>query len=104
MTARIVPSLGTPAEAMALFTGAFLRGAGGVVDDYRALAHPWGVAVENITMPIAVFHGDDDSMVPLRHSEELVARVPNARLTVWPAAGHLGTVAHVGEILDALRA
>ena len=42
-------------------------------------------------------------MVPLRHSEELVARVPNAQLTVWPGEGHLGTVAHAGEILDALR-
>ena len=99
----LVPEMGTPAEAMALFTGAFLRGAGGVVADYAALARPWGVAVEDITIPVAVFHGDADTMVPLRHSEELVARTPNARLTVWPAAGHLGTVAHVGEILDALR-
>jgi pimeloyl-ACP methyl ester carboxylesterase len=101
---EIVPTLGTPAEAMALFTGAFLRGARGVVADYAALAHPWGVAVERIEIPVAVFHGDADTMVPLRHSEELVARVPSARLTVWPAAGHLGTVAHVGEILDALHA
>jgi hypothetical protein len=42
-------------------------------------------------------------MVPLRHGEELAARVPDARLTVWPGDGHLGTVAHVDEILDALR-
>jgi pimeloyl-ACP methyl ester carboxylesterase len=99
----LVPTLGTPAEAMALFTGAFLRGARGVVDDYAALAHPWGVAVEDIAIPVAVFHGDADTMVPLRHSEELVARVATARLTVWPSAGHLGTVAHVGDILDAVR-
>ncbi len=100
----LVPTLGTPAEAMALFTGAFLRGARGVVADYAALARPWGVAVERIDIPVAVFHGDADTMVPLRHSEELVARVSTARLTVWPSAGHLGTVAHVGEVLDALRA
>ena len=59
--------------------------------------------VEGIDVPTKVFHGDDDSMVPLRHSEELVARVPNAQLTVWPGEGHLGTVAHAGEILDTLR-
>jgi pimeloyl-ACP methyl ester carboxylesterase len=99
----LVPTLGTPAEAMALFTGAFRRGARGVVADYIAISQPWGVAIENIAIPVAVFHGDADTMVPLRHSEELVARVPTAQLTIWPSAGHLGTVAHVGEILDALR-
>jgi pimeloyl-ACP methyl ester carboxylesterase len=100
---EIVPTLGTPAEAMALFTHAFLRGARGVVADYAALALPWGVAVERTEIPVAIFHGDADTMVPLRHSEELAARVSTARLTVWPSAGHLGTVAHVGEVLDALR-
>jgi pimeloyl-ACP methyl ester carboxylesterase len=99
----IIPTLGTPAEAMALFTQAFLRGARGVVADYAAIALPWGVAVENIEIPMAVFHGDADTMVPLWHSEELVTRVPTAHLTVWPSAGHLGTVGHVGEILDAVR-
>jgi pimeloyl-ACP methyl ester carboxylesterase len=99
----IVPFLGAPDEVMALFTHAFLRGAGGVVADYAALAQPWGVAVEETTIPVAIFHGDADTMVPLRHSEELAARMPNARLTVWPSAGHLGTIANVGEILDAVR-
>jgi len=99
----LVPGLGTPAEAMALFTHAFLRGPGGVIADYTALAQPWGVAVEDTTIPVAIFHGDADTMVPLRHSEELAARVPTASLTVWPSAGHLGTIAHVGEILDAVR-
>jgi pimeloyl-ACP methyl ester carboxylesterase len=96
-------TLGPPAETMALFTQAFLRGAHGVVADYAALARPWGVAVERIDAATHVFHGDDDTMVPLRHSEELIARVPNARLTVWPGEGHLGTVTHVGEILDTLQ-
>ena len=100
---EIVPTLGTPAEAMALFTHAFLRGARGVVADYAAIARPWGVAVERTEIPVAIFHGDADTMVPLRHSEELAARVSTARLTVWPSSGHLGAVAHVGEVLDALR-
>jgi hypothetical protein len=29
--------------------------------------------------------------------------VTDAELVVWPGTGHLGTVAHVDEILDALR-
>ena len=52
---------------------------------------------------MAIFHGDADTMVPLRHGEELAKRVPGTPLTVWPGAGHLGTITHVEEILDALR-
>jgi pimeloyl-ACP methyl ester carboxylesterase len=99
----VVATLQPPDEAMALFTQAFLRGAHGVVADYLTLAQPWGVAFDDINAPFAVFHGDADSMVPLRHGDELVARVPGATLTVWPGEGHLGTLTHVGEILDALK-
>jgi pimeloyl-ACP methyl ester carboxylesterase len=98
---KVVATLGPPNEVMALFTQAFLHGAHGVVADYAALAQPWGFAVDDIDVPMAIFHGDADTMVPLRHSEELARRVPAARLTVWPGAGHLGTVSYVGDVLDA---
>jgi pimeloyl-ACP methyl ester carboxylesterase len=93
-----------PAEAMSLFTEAFTVGARGVVADYAALAQPWGVDVEDIGVPTTVWHGAEDTMVPLRHGEELAERVPGADLVVWPEAGHLGTVAHVEDILAGLAA
>lgn len=100
---EVAKALGAPREAMALFFEAFLRGAHGVVADYAALNQPWGFDVGAIANRLAIFHGDDDPMVPLRHSEELAERVPAAELTVWPGAGHLGTVAHVENVLEALR-
>ncbi len=99
---EVVLGLGPPREVMALFTQAFLHGAYGVVADYAAIAQPWGFDVESIESPMAIFHGDADTMVPLRHGEELANRVPHAELTVWPGAGHLGTITHVEDILDAL--
>lgn len=98
----VVTTLGSPREAMALFTQAFLHGAHGVVADYAAIARPWGFDLGSIETPMAVFHGDADTMVPLRHGEELAERVPGATLTVWSGAGHLGTISHVGDVLDAL--
>jgi pimeloyl-ACP methyl ester carboxylesterase len=90
--------MGPPDEAIALFTQAFLHGPHGVVADYISLAQPWGVRVEDTKVPMAVFHGDADTMVPLRHGEELAARVPGAELKVWPGAGHLGTISEVGDV------
>ncbi len=96
-------ALGEPRAGIALFTQAFLRGARGVVDDYAALAQPWGFDVERITVPLLVWQGDADTMVPLAHARALVERVPNATLTVFPGEGHLAPITHVDEILDALR-
>ena len=43
-------------------------------------------------MPVWAFHGAKDSVVPLRESEEMVeainARGGNAKLTIYPDAGH----------------
>jgi pimeloyl-ACP methyl ester carboxylesterase len=100
---EVIATSGSPDEVMALFTQAFLHGAHGVVADYAALAQPWGIDVEGIGVPLAIFHGDADTMVPLRHSEELARRVPAAPLTVWPGAGHLGTISSVGDVLDAAK-
>ncbi|HEY7625700.1 MAG TPA: alpha/beta hydrolase [Ilumatobacteraceae bacterium] len=96
----VVPTLGEPSEAMALFTRSFQNGPHGVVADYAALAKPWGCDVSAIVAPVKIWHGTDDKMVPLFHAEQLAARLPGATLETWPGEGHLGTIAHVGEILD----
>jgi pimeloyl-ACP methyl ester carboxylesterase len=90
-----------PEEVMALFVRAFRSGSKGVVDDYRVIARPWGVDLAH-TGPLTIFQGDADTMVPLRHAEELAKRLPEAKLVVWPGEGHLGPITHIAEILDTL--
>lgn len=102
--AKVAATLGEPREVMALFTQAFLKGARGVVDDYRSTAKPWGVDFAAIKVPVKIFQGTADTMVPLRHAEALAERIPHAELETWPGEGHLGTIAHVAEILDWLAA
>jgi pimeloyl-ACP methyl ester carboxylesterase len=89
---------------MAMFTAALAKGPRGVVDDYRAIAQPWHVDLSSIRAPVTIFHGDVDPMVPLSHAEALANAIPNAKLIVWPGAGHLGTIEHVDEILGAFGA
>lgn len=96
----VASTLGEPDEAMSLFTRAFQNGPHGVVADYAALGQPWGFDVSAIVAPVKVWQGTDDTMVPLFHAEQLAERLPGATLHLWPGEGHLGTIAHVGEILD----
>src|SRR4030081_2020592 len=89
-----------PDEILAMFTQAFLHGARGVVDDYRAIGQPWGIDLAAISAPVKIFQGESDTMVPPRHSEELARRISGCQLSIWPGEGHLGTITHVDEILE----
>lgn len=43
-----------------------------------------------ITVPTEIVHGDQDITVPAwNHSERLVARIPDAKLTLLPGIGHM---------------
>lgn len=56
-----------------------------------------------LDMPIALIHGDADTIVPLTiHSQKLVQILPNARLTVLHGAGHMPQHAHLDTVLAAL--
>jgi pimeloyl-ACP methyl ester carboxylesterase len=59
-----------------------------------------------ITQPVFVANGDRDLMVDSSHSADMARRLPNARLTIYPDAGHGGVFQHhrafVPAVLDFL--
>lgn len=60
-----------------------------------------------ITQPTLVANGEDDRMLATRGSFELAHRLPDARLVIYPDAGHGGVFQHhdrfVPEVLRFLR-
>ena len=57
----------------------------GAVADYALLARGRGTCRSSeITVPVHCWHGTADTLVPLAHTEALVERLPDARLTTWP--------------------
>jgi pimeloyl-ACP methyl ester carboxylesterase len=73
-------------------------------DDEVAIVNEWGFALDNPAMaPIAIWHGDQDRMVPYAHGQWLASNVPGARAHLMPGQGHLSLVtASVDDILDEL--
>jgi pimeloyl-ACP methyl ester carboxylesterase len=98
--AAVIAQFDSPKDTMKMFVEAMAKGPRGIIDDYRAIAQPWGVDLEAITAPVMIFHGDVDPMVPLAHAQTLADSIPHAKLIVWPGGGHLATITHVDEILD----
>jgi pimeloyl-ACP methyl ester carboxylesterase len=80
--------------------------AGGVAgwrDDDMALVSDWGFAMDGDMPPVAIWHGDQDRLVPLAHGRWLAANVPGARAHLTSGQGHLTvTVSLIGSILDDL--
>jgi pimeloyl-ACP methyl ester carboxylesterase len=64
-------------------------GAAGTVDDYVIEGRPWGFDPAEIRVPVRLWHGDRDGVVPLTHSRWLAERIPDAELNVIDGAGHL---------------
>jgi pimeloyl-ACP methyl ester carboxylesterase len=57
--------------------------------------HTWGIPdtsklnrLAGIAQPVLVAHGDNDRMVPTRNSHLLAEHLPDARLRLYPDAGH----------------
>lgn len=79
---------------LAIFSEVFedgLRdGVDGWVDDDIAFARPWGFDPATIKVPVSVWYGREDTLVPAAHGDWLVAHVPGAEPVVG-SSGHMGT-------------
>lgn len=75
-----------------------------VLDDVRLFSRPWDFSVADIEVPMHLWHGDADPIVPLAHAEHLASLLPRAELRVRPGESHLGNFQAAGEILDCLVA
>lgn len=75
----------------------------GWFDDDMAFALDWGFDLSGIRVPVHVWQGGHDRMVPRAHGTWLAACIPHATLHLDPAHGHL-TLVTIGmdEILDTL--
>ncbi|RSN11645.1 alpha/beta hydrolase [Nonomuraea sp. WAC 01424] len=75
----------------AAYAEAVRPGLGGWADDVIALfGRPWGLDLASITVPVRLWHGALDGVVPVAHARWLAAHIPTATLTVQPDAGHAG--------------
>jgi len=75
----------------------------GVMDDARIYAQPWGFAVEDVRVPVRLWHGKQDRAFAVCLAEEIANRLPNCKARFIENEGHYSLpIRHIREILQDL--
>lgn len=82
----------------------FATGYFGFLDDDRVFFSPWGFNVDDIEVPVGVWYGDQDLMVPPSHGEWLARHLRSPDVRHRPDDGHISIVInHLAELIGSLR-
>jgi pimeloyl-ACP methyl ester carboxylesterase len=94
---------GPLAEYLAsVIRAAVSQGIWGWFDDDLAFTRDWGFELTDVAVPVTVWQGREDAMVPYAHGEWLARHVPNARAMLFEDEGHVSLVARFGDVVDDL--
>ena len=70
----------------------------GVMVDAQIYAQPWGFALEDVRVPVRLWHGTEDRAFAVRLAEEVVNRLPNCKSRFIENEGHYSlAIRHMRE-------
>jgi pimeloyl-ACP methyl ester carboxylesterase len=61
---------------------------------------PWGFRVEEVGVPVRLWHGTEDRLTPPEMARWLAERLPDARIDWLEGAGHAAWLRHGERILS----
>jgi pimeloyl-ACP methyl ester carboxylesterase len=93
-------------EFRAMFLDDLLHGArfqvGAPLADIILFTRPWGFDLADVKVPVRLWHGDSDHIIPHAHGVHVAARLPDARFETIPGESHLGGLGLATEVLKEL--
>jgi pimeloyl-ACP methyl ester carboxylesterase len=93
------------ADMAASFGDALQVSVDGWLDDDLAFVRDWGFALDEIAVPVHLWQGDQDLMVPFAHGRWLAAHVPGVTPHLQAGEGHFSLgVGAIDRMLDGLLA
>lgn len=89
-------------EMAAALRRAVSSGIAGWRDDDLAFVQDWGFDLDQLSVPVDIWQGRQDRMVPFEHGQWLAAKVPKAQAHLFATEGHLSMVGQIPALLAEL--
>ncbi len=80
------------------------QGVRGFVQEVIIVSQPWGFRLEDIRMPVRLWHGDQDTSTPIGMARYMAQAIPKCTATYFPGEGHFLLFTHWRELLSELIA
>jgi hypothetical protein len=75
----------------------------GVLIDAQIYAQPWGFVLEDVRVPVRLWHGIEDRAFGVRLAKEIATRFPNCKARFIQSEGHYSLpIRHMHDILEDL--
>ena len=78
---------------------AFRQGLQGLAWDIHLVTSTWGFRLEDIRVPVQIWHGTSDNMASISMARQMAANIPRSSLTVFENEAHLILFPHWEQIL-----
>lgn len=72
-----------------------------LLTDAHAFMQPWHFSLRDIAVPVTIWHGGADGIVPLHHGRHMAELIPGAEFVTVPGEGHFAGFVRVERVLDA---
>lgn len=72
------------------------------INDLVLFTRDWGFTAADVTVPVRWWHGNHDHIVPFRHGQHMVDRLPDATMSVIEGESHLGGLGIAEQVIGTL--
>jgi pimeloyl-ACP methyl ester carboxylesterase len=81
------------------FLESLRQGSAGGAQEMKILCNPWGFDLGEIQTPVALWHGELDTIVPVIMGREIAAQIPNCRASFFDSDGHYSLLVNRGATI-----
>jgi len=80
----------------------YRNGAAGQAWEAKTLVRPWGFRLQDVEIPVHIWHGEADVNNPLQSAKYIGDTIPTTHAKIYPGEGHFFIMKRWGEILAEL--
>jgi pimeloyl-ACP methyl ester carboxylesterase len=82
---------------------AFKHGLPAFAWDAWLITHPFGFKLEDINVPVHIWHGTEDNAIPMSMANYMEKKIPKSKLTICEGEGHTLVIPRWEEILTTVK-